>query len=141
MVAVGEVQNVGSNVIGYVNINGTAYNSTGYNVCYAGAMAFGNDMLPGQKVPFYLDFTPENSVTGDQSWVPSVTNVTISVGYPSETNATQYSGLMIPPASIVAADIDGTYTVTGSVQNTGDQTTGYVTVVATFYNSTGGVGY
>ena len=43
------------------------------------ATLFAIDLLPGQKAPFYIDFAPENSVTGDQSWVPSVTNVTVLV--------------------------------------------------------------
>ena len=54
-------------------------------------------------------------------------------------NQTMYSGLTIPTASTSAIDSSGTYTVTGTVENTGDQTTGYVWVVATFYNASGTV--
>ena len=139
LVAVGEVQNVGSNVLGYVLVNGFAYNSSGAIVDTASAPLFVVDMLPGQKAPFYLDFTPENSVTQDQSWVPSVTNVTVAVSYVNDTTQTMYSGLTIPTGSISASDSSGTYTVSGNVENTGDQTTGYVWVVATFYNASGTV--
>ena len=139
LVAVGEVQNVGSNIIGFMTVTGAAYNSSGQTLASAETSVFGNNLLPGQKAPFYLDFIPEDSVTGDQSWVPYATNVTVSVGYVNVTTATQYSGLAIQSGSVIAADIGGTYTVTGEIQNTGDQTTGIVWVVGTFYNSTGEV--
>ncbi len=136
LVAVGEVQNVGSNVIGYLYVEGTASNSTGI-VASAEARAFGINLAPGQKAPFYLDFAPEHSVTQDQSWVNDTTNVTVLVGYINDTNETSYSGLSIVGST--AIDSSGTYTVTGTVQNTGDETTGNVWVVTTFYNASGTV--
>ena len=63
LVAVGEIQNVGSNVIGYVDVAGAAYNSSNTMVASATGIVYGNNLLPGQKAPFYLDFTPQNSVT------------------------------------------------------------------------------
>jgi len=139
LVAVGEVQNVGSNVIGYLYVTGIANNSTG-SVASAESRAFGINLAPGQKAPFYLDFTPQNSVTQDQSWVSSVTNVTVSVGYVSDTSETPYSGLVIPTGAVTSyLDSTGTFTVTGTVQNTGDETTGNVWVVTTFYNASGTV--
>jgi hypothetical protein len=137
LVAVGEVQNVGSNVLGSVFVVGTAYNSTGRILASEEAQAYVYDLLPGQKAPFYIDFIPQNSVTQDQSWVPSVSNVTVSVVYASETNAAQYSGLT--SAGVKASDVDGAYTVTGTVQNNGSETVGYVWVDTTFYNSSGSV--
>jgi hypothetical protein len=122
-----------------VLVDGFAANSSGIIVDTSEAYIFAVDLAPGQIAPFYLDFAPENSVTGDQSWVPSVTNVTVSVGYISDTNQTMYSGLTIPAASTSAIDSGGTYTVNGIVENTGTQTTGDVWVVATFYNSSGAV--
>jgi hypothetical protein len=140
LIAVGEVQNVGSNVIGYVIVTGAAYNSTEQVVASAEAQAFGNNLAPGQKAPFYLDFTPENSVTQDQSWVNDTTNVTVSVSYVNDTTETPYSGLVIPTGAVTSyLDSTGTFTVTGTVQNTGDETTGNVWVVSTFYNASGTV--
>ncbi|MGO8806310.1 MAG: FxLYD domain-containing protein [Candidatus Bathyarchaeia archaeon] len=137
LVAVGEIQNVGSNVIGYIDVAGTAYNSTGQVVNSATGLVYGNNLLPGQKAPFYMDFAPEYSVTLDDTYVPSVVNVTVIVSYVSDTTATPYSGLSISAGSS-GSDRSGTYTVIGTVQNTGDQTAGNVFVVTTFYNSTGG---
>ncbi len=139
LVAVGEIQNVGSNILGAVSVGGIAYNSTGTAVASNVATAYASDLLPGQKAPFYIDFPPEASITGDQSWVPSVTNVTVEIAYVTDTNATQYSGLTIPTSSTSYVDRSGTFTVTGSVQNTGDETPGNVWVDATFYNSVGTV--
>ena len=137
MVAVGEVENVGSNVIGSVFVIGYAYNSTGAILDSNGADAYAYYLLPGQKAPFYIDFIPESSITEDQSWVPSVSNVTVEVAYVIDTNATQYSGLTSTVTS--ASNVDGTYTVTGTVQNTGDETAGNVWVDTTFYNASGSV--
>ena len=133
LVAVGEVLNVGTTTLGRVYVVGNAYNSTNQLVASAEVSAFGSNMAPGQKAPFYLDFAPEFSVSQDQSWVSSVTNVTVSVNSVFDTNATQYLGLAT--VNVNGDNINGTYTVTGTVSNTGDQSVGDVLVVGTFYNA------
>ena len=45
--------------------------------------------------------------------------------------------LTIPKGSVTGIDNSGTYTVTGTVQNTGEQKTGNVWVLTTFYNASG----
>jgi hypothetical protein len=137
LVAVGEIENVGSNVIGYMDVAGTAYNSTGQALNSVTGIVYGNNLLPGQKAPFYLDFSPEYSVTQDNTYVSSVTNVTVFVSYVNDTTVTPYSGLSIVGPNGI--DSGGTFTVTGDVQNTGDETVGNVFVVTTFYNASGGV--
>ncbi|MGD0996639.1 MAG: FxLYD domain-containing protein [Candidatus Bathyarchaeia archaeon] len=138
LVAVGEIENVGSNVIGTAVISGNAYNSTDGFLAQNEARAFiTNGLLPGQKVPFYIDFPPQDSVTQDQSWVPSVTNVTVEATYVTDTNATQYSGLT--STGVSASNVDGMFTVAGTVQNTGSETANNVFVDTTFYNSSGSV--
>ena len=143
LVAVGEIQNVGSNVIGTVSVVGLAYydnstDSTQTLLDSNNAYIYINDLPAGQKAPFYIDFIPENSITNDTSWVSSVNNVTVLVNYAGDTNATQYSGLT---TSAVTSSVDssGTFTVTGTVQNTGDQTAEYIWVDTTFYNASGTV--
>jgi hypothetical protein len=138
LVAVGEIQNTGSSNLGYVVVRGLAYNSTNDVVCSAESTAFVTDMTPGQKAPFYLDFAPENSVTQDQSWVPSVTNVSVDVVYANDTTDNLYSGLISAGVS-AAVDSTGTYTVRGVVQNTGNQVAGPVNLITTFYNASGTV--
>lgn len=138
LVAVGEAQNVGSNTIGLLYVTGVAYDSTGTVLGSNEVQVFSNNLLPGQKAPFYIDFPPETSVSQDQSWVANVTNVVVSVGYVSHTNVTQNSGLVISEGTSYV-DPSGTYTVAGYVQNSGSETAGYVLVVTTFYNASGNV--
>jgi hypothetical protein len=142
LVVVGEIQNVGSNIIGSAFIIGVAYNSTGGILNSNGAHAIAYDILPGHKAPFYIDFIPQNSVTQDQSWVPSVSNVTVRVANVIDTNKTQYSDLTSTGTS--ASNLDGTFTVKGTVQNTGSDTAVNVWVEATFYDASAsvvGLGY
>ncbi len=139
LIAVGEVQNIGSTTVGSVWVSGQAYNSTGSIVAYSKAQVMTNNLASEQKAPFYMDFIPENSVTQDQSWVPDVTNITISATTILESNATQYSGLTVSASSTEGADINGVYTISGLMQNTGSQNVQDAIIVATFYNSAGTV--
>ena len=141
LIAVGEVQNVGSTTLSNVTVTGVAYDSSENVLATTSTQAFVYDMLPGQKAPFYLDFTAESSTTDDLSWVPSVSNVTVSVTSAVDTTATQYNGLAIPNGGSTHFLLDNneTFTVAGYVNNTGSETIGKVWVVATFYNSAGTV--
>ncbi len=139
LIAVGEVQNTGSNTIGAMWVTGQAYDSNGTVLASTEAQAMATNLVPNQKAPFYLDFTPEGSITQDQSWVSNVTSVTVSVT--SITNATdtstQYAGLTT--SNLNGVNNDGNYTVSGAIQDSGDQSVGDVAVVTTFYNSNGTV--
>ncbi len=137
LVAVGEVQNTGTSTFGSVWVVGNAYNSTNQAVAATEARVFSPNLAPGQKAPFYLDFAPETSVTGDQSWVSSVVNVTLFVGSTIETNQTQYSGLTT--SGVNGYNSAGTYTVIGTVQNNGDQALSDIVIYGTFYDATGKV--
>jgi hypothetical protein len=139
LVAAGEVQNTGTTTIGSVWIFATAYNSTGAILDQAEYKALAIDLLPMQISPFFLDFQPEYSPTQDQSWVSSVTNVSVAILSVIDTNDTMYSGLTIATDSITGFNNAGTYTVKGTIQNTGTQTTGKTWAVTTFYNASGTV--
>jgi hypothetical protein len=139
LVAIGEVQNTGTTTLSSVWLLAKAYNSTGALLDQIDYKALAFNLAPGQKSPFFLDFLPEYSPTQDQSWVPSVTNVTVTVVSAIATNETMYSGLTIPQGSVTGFNNAGTYTVTGTIQNTGTQTTGRTWAVTTFYNSSGSV--
>ena len=136
---VGEIQNTGTTTVGSVFIYGVAYNSTKAVCAVNDPVQAVPELLPGQKAPFYLDFTAENSLTHDQSWVSSVTNVTLSVPAVLNNTETPYTGLTIPTVSVHGFDDSGTYTVAGAVVNNGDQATGNIWVLTTFYNSSGKV--
>jgi hypothetical protein len=135
LVCVGEIENVGTTNLLAVNVLGTAYvNDTA--VAYASRQIFGNNLKPGQKAPFYLDFVPQNSETGDQSWVENVTNVFVGAGYSETTDEEMYQGLTVSSQDQTNS---GVYQVIGSVTNTGSETIGDVRVVTTFYNANGTV--
>jgi len=139
VIAVGEVQNTGSTTVGAIWVTGQTYDSNGTVLASTEAQAMATNLVPNQKAPFYLDFTPEESVTQDQSWVPNVTSVTVSVA--TITNAsdssTQYTGLTTSNLNI--DNNDGNYTVSGIIQNTGDQSVEDVALASTFYKSNGTV--
>ena len=142
LIVVGEVQNVGTNTLTNVIIGAEAYNATGDFQSSAEFGAYVTYLSPGQKAPFYLDFSPDITVdpsTIDPNWASYVTNVTIHLLGASDSNQTQYLGLTVPSGSVSVLNSTGTYTISGLVQNAGDQTTGRVWVISTFYDASGTV--
>ncbi len=135
LVVVGEVQNVGTTNLLSVRVSATAY-VNGTEVGYAYRQVYGNNLKPDQKAPFYLDFLPGNSITGDLSWVGNVTDVVVYVGYIEYSDLEMYQALTVSSENSTAS---GVYRVVGSVQNTGSETIGDVRVITTFYDASGTV--
>lgn len=137
-IVVGEVQNVGTSVIDHVNIEGVA-NTTAGPQADSMTSAFGENLLPGQKAPFYMLFTAQNAIWGNMTWATQVTNVDLRVVYANDTTTQPFSGLAIV-ANTSYTGTDGVFTVTGVVQNTAAvQSPSMVWVVTTFYNASGTV--
>jgi uncharacterized protein YxeA len=141
LVAIGEVQNVGSNVIANVTLTGSI---TSDSVTAQGSCAvWGYDLLPGQKAPFYMEFYKEgsNSVT---SWTGvTKSDISLAVYGAPETSQYMYQGVQIT-SSQATPTATGEYWVTAQLQNSGTQTAQGVWVFATFFNSQGeavGAGY
>jgi hypothetical protein len=135
LVAVGELQNVAQPTLGYAYVTGYAYvNETEVAIAQR---QFMETFCSGTKGSFYLDFQPDDSITGDLSWVANVTDVAVYVSYVYNTDLDMYQGLTV--SSQGALDNSGVYTVIGSVENTGSETIGDVRVVTTFYNTNGTV--
>jgi hypothetical protein len=135
---VGEVQNVGPNIIDYVKVIGTFYASDGTPLAGDSVRSLTTQILPQQKAPFYMVFPLYDSSTGS-SWDPqSIDNLTILVSYAEPTESSQYPDLEISSHES-STDAYGYYMVTGVVKNTGTQSTNQASIVATFYNSTGSV--
>ncbi|MBT0159536.1 hypothetical protein G4O51_06090 [Candidatus Bathyarchaeota archaeon A05DMB-2] len=137
---VGEVQNVGSNTIESVILSGTVYTSDGTAQAYSyPTNAWVKYLLPQQKAPFYMEFPPQTSVTGDLSWMSlGVDHVDFVINEANATSSYQYPDLAIVSSS-GGVDAEGTYWVTGTVKNTGSQTATNVRVIGTFYNASGTV--
>jgi flagellar basal body-associated protein FliL len=145
--AVGEVQNVGSNTVTRVIIAGTVYSSDGTDQAdsYATIGIEQHPVIylsPGQKAPFYMNFyQPRNSP--DETWYSAdVSKVVLSVAQANATSSYEYPDLKITSSSgsVSSSTSDnGVYWVNGVIQNTGSQTAQNITVLGTFYNSTGNV--
>ena len=139
LVVVGEVQNIGQNVIGTVIISGTATPTYGSDVV-SGDLAWANNLLPGEKAPFYMQLRSNLTSTG--AWTGGLSDVIVKIIQASTTTEYQYQGVTI--TSHEASQASGGYTIEGKIKNTGSETATNVAVVATFYNSEGkpiAVGY
>ena len=122
-IVVGEVENVGSNIIANVNVTGTAFSSTGQELAATATQAFVYHTLPGQKAPFYLDFTAASSATDNLSWISSFSYVQVTVTSVTDTTDRQYAGVIVPAVGGSAPYIpgNGSYIVIGTVVNNGTQ--------------------
>jgi hypothetical protein len=142
LIVVGELQNTGTaEVFDLPQISAIAYTTDGLSVAAAYATAYVKDLLPQQKAAFYIDFSPASSdpngnYSGTLGWLPMFNHVTLNV-WAQATNDTMYRGLAV--AGSTSYSVNGVYSVTGYVQNTGGQLTGNVWVVTTFYNASGSV--
>jgi len=133
---VGELQNVGTANILFVNVLCSAY-IDGVEVARSSNLAFGSNLLPMQKAPFYISFVAE-SVLNDKSledWT-EITDVILTVGSVSNTNKDGYRDLVITSEKNL---LSGVYTVTGKVENVGTETISDMQVVTVFYNADGDV--
>ena len=145
---VGEVQNVGSNTLTAVILSGSVYSSgvdVGDSGCSVGIEQYPVEYLaPGQKAPFYMEFYQPS--TGGSWYTLTSAKVILSVAKANATSSYQYPDLTVTSSTASlgtnpsGSDADlGVYWVNGEVQNTGTQTAQNVTVLGTFYNSTGNV--
>ncbi len=133
LVVVGEIQNVGSNIIQNVTLTGTAYNSNGTELGTGQGTAFVYETIPNGRAPFSIDIAPQSSSTS-QIAASSVGSVTVTVLSVTDTVVPPYSGFKVP-ATPTAFNNSGVYTTVGTIVNNGSQTLGYIWVVTTFYNN------
>jgi hypothetical protein len=137
---IGEIQNTGSETIMYVFLSGTVTASDGTTIDTATSRAWVSYLTPQQKAPFYMDFF--YSSTG-AAWITvSISKITLEVTGAEAVNNHQYQDLEIVSSEAkvsTSGEDQGTYWVSGTIQNTGSQTASNITVVGTFYNSSGNV--
>ncbi len=134
LVVVGEVQNVGSNTIARVIIQGIATSSDGTQIS-SGTPAWVNNLIPQQKAPFYMEFYSQEN---GGAWISDIAKIEISVYQADATANYQYPDLKITNdlSSIGSTSDDkGVFWVTGKVENTGSRTAEGITVYATFFNN------
>jgi hypothetical protein len=139
---VGEVQNVGPNTISSVTLTGSIYSPGGVDQCDSYTQVWALNLLPQQKAPFYMEFyQPNNSPDG--TWYSvDVSGVSLQVAQANATSSYNYPDLKIASQNgyvDTTTANKGAYWATGTVQNTGSQTAQNITVIGTFYNSSGSV--
>ena len=138
LTVVGELQNVGANVIERVDLGGAVYVNGTESPAYSYTTAYVNYMIPEQKAPFYMEFSP-GAISGTSSWLQlTVGRVDLAVISANVTDSYQYPDLAVK-SSAASVDSDGTYWVTGTIQNNGTQSASTIRVIATFYNASGTV--
>jgi hypothetical protein len=126
---VGEVQNTGSTVIDNITVAGLVTVPDG-SQAEAGNGVWGNNLLPGQKAPFYIEFYPQEVTFSGVD----TSDITLKVYHAVATNEYQYQNVTITSQQ-GAAKANGEYWVHGELKNEGTQTASNVALVATFYNS------
>lgn len=138
-IVVGEVQNVGPNTIESVVLSGTVYTADGEAQAYSSTLVYVNYLVSQQKAPFYMEFAPQNTQTGDLSWLSiGVKRVDFTVSRADTTSSYQYPDLTIASSS-GGVDSEGVYWLSGTVKNSGSQTASNIRVIGTFYNASGNV--
>ena len=136
---VGEVQNVGSNTVDPVFLTGVVTAPDGQTQ-NSYTKVWVSDLVPGQKAPFDMIFYPLPNTNG---WfLDDVADISLTVAIANATSNYQYSDLAITSSSGAvghSGDYSGAYVVNGVIKNTGTQAATNLTVVGTFFNSTGAV--
>jgi hypothetical protein len=134
LIVVGEVQNIGTKVLSYVDIAGRITGSDGSQAQWENRV-LGLYLLPQQKAPFYLQFSSQSTYFG--SWFGiDIVNVELVAYKAPETTKYQYQNVIVTTHQGSANSV-GEYWVNGELKNTGTQTAGNITIVATYYNSSG----
>jgi len=138
LIVVGELRNIGSNIVNNVTVQGTALSASGQTLAITSSQAFSYYMEPGQKAPFYLDFTAQSSSTQDLTWVSSVSHVLVTVTSIEHVNQRQYSDVNVE-FNMNYTDNSGLYVVRGTIVNNGGLADESPWVVTTFYDASGTV--
>ncbi len=134
-VVVGEVQNVGVNIMANVTLAGTITNTDGTEG-NSGCLISARSLLPGQKSSFYMEFHPQQ--IGQTSWYGiTISKVELSVYSTEPTDQYQYQDVII--TNQTSDPEEGVYWVNCDLRNDGAQTATNIRVYGTFYNASGNV--
>lgn len=138
LIVVGEIQNIGANIIENMTVQGTALGANGQTLAVTTSIAFVYYMAPGQKAPFYLDFTAQSSQTQDLTWIPSISQLEFTFPSIVHANMSQYSDAKVVH-EMNFTDNSGLYVIRGILENDGGLVDQDPWVVTTFYNASGSV--
>ena len=127
---VGEVENTGDIATEFTKVTATFYGASDQVIGTRTGYATIDVLLPGRKSPFAIILEPEEGAM-------DVNRYELNVEY-WEYDETKEEGLEIL-SSEQSIDVLDYLHVTGEIKNTGTATAQDVTVIATFYDSTGTV--
>lgn len=139
LIVYGELQNTGTSTLQNVMLSGSVYSSDGTDQSDSPGNAYSIYIVPGQKIPFEIDF-PNGPNSGGPWSLSSISRIDFTTDQANVTNSYPYPYVkIISQTSYIdtTTAAQGTYWVTGSLKNTGNQTAQEVYVIATFYNSSG----
>ena len=125
---VGEVLNQGSQAVNYVQITATFYNQSNTVVGTAYTFTTLGTIPPGRLSPFDLFLY-------DVAQSVKVHHYTLNI-QSSTTTALQQKLVFLSNSSYIS---HGYFYIVGEIKNTATQSANYAEVIATYYNSTGGV--
>ena len=95
LVVVGQIKNVGQDVIDQVILTGTA-TTTDQLQQSSYTNVWVSDLTPQQKAPFYMEFPPPQDAYGQSSWYgSSIADISINVALANATSGYQYPDLKI----------------------------------------------
>jgi hypothetical protein len=132
-IVVGEVQNKADFTVKSITVNGKVFSKDGLNVASSSIDVYGNYLLPQTKAPFYIDFPPNSTATGDFSWNATVDHVDFSISNSFPESNKEYNDMNF--IGIHGGLLNGVYMLSGFVINNGNKTAEDVRVVGTFYDS------
>jgi len=135
LVVVGTVQNVGPTILQPVLIGGIIYTPDETAQVWSNpCRVYASHMIPQQTAPFLMEFP-----STDLSWLSQgIDHIDFQTIQADANDTYQYQDLTIA-SSKLAADSEGVYWVTGTIQNIGTTFANKVRVNAAFYNSSGTV--
>ncbi len=126
---VGEVKNMGTQNVDFVQLTGTFYNSTNHVTGTDFTFTMLSILTPGEQSPFKITDLTKGLVVGH--YKVAVTDASYTTDQPNTSLKVQGTSSNI--------DQIGYFHALGEVTNTASTTAKSVMVVLTFYNSTGGV--
>lgn len=140
LIVYGEVQNTGTSTLNGTLLSGSVYNTDGTDIADSSGYPISIYIVPGQKVPFEIDFNAPTS-SADGTWfTASISRIDIKTSTATKTDSYPYPDVKVTSKSQSidkTANASGTYWVSGTIKNTGSQIAQHIFVVATFYNSSG----
>jgi hypothetical protein len=128
----GEVENSGDTPIENVQVTATFYNAENVTIAYKTANTEIDVLLSGRKAPFKIEIL-------DTEIIPLIVNYSLKVSWKDCPLGKPIGLKILSNSSFI--DTNGNFRILGEIQNTGDNWTFGVYVVATFYDENGTVLY